>query len=1535
MKSPLHHLKHPEWLFDYFHKKIHHAFGIFGLSILWMLWGASNILTITSANWQWWGFITYDFWEQNPTNENIMYTLFGDGTPWATAYTRLWDTSCVATTIRTLPSWYTWWSLSEHTIYILNAWTYTLTTPISMDSCSALLGKGNVVIKTNVLWSNIIVTSKNNIILDNILINGKNNIPGGIFLQDAQNISLNNIKSYNNMNNWMYISNTTGLAINNSYFFKNNIWINISDQSSHININNSLAFNNAIGIDAYNANYITINNTQTFNNTTWLHLKTEGLPSWKIAIHNSLSYNNSAWIVAEWISWYFHDVKIYNNNQWIVIYSGWVSSYGYFQLFANTIATWWTQSAIPWSLSLLDREAGVLNEIYTWFSYDWVTNPQNGNGQWLLSGVNLSILRGIQSSFDYTQIPIRYIFWGNISKQVAPVWYNDDVLETYGTDVADYTTTKYITEPESSLSSEQQLLVNHYFGSGSIFTQNWQTNWCSLSAFQVKTLAPGDFTSPYLFEDHTLYILSDGEYRSALAGTSTGFIFNGNCIALIGTSNTKFDKTWLWGMNSLLYAYNKRNIILDTLSIDGLYYHAVAYSPAIRKWIFFDGANNNSTINNVQVYNTLWYGIFLGLGSHHNTIINSQTFNNSTAGIHLYYTSNYNVINNTQTYNNGSYGIWFANGSKRNTINNVQWYNNAIGIFWDLTTQENVFNRVALYNNSTAGISLKNSSGNIFNDIRLYNNTVGIASLYSSIGNTYYWELQLFDNWEHFNWTNGNDTYLSVGMAGIFPYGGILSTGSNLISCLYATNPTLSGSTTTLLNSNCTTIGMVPTFQSLLGNTSVNYAFWLHMYKQKIPYAYETDGSLIQIPWQYDASKYIAEVFAIRDSTPEWVSFLGSWWTQLNTWYTTNIYTASVLNIPVPVTLSFDPITTSGYLIISWHAIGLTGIVNNWDTLQIYILTRTGYNQTITGNISIWSSLINPFIVTTRWYSQTPTTGSLLFAALTNVPLGILTGNTITVNGIETWVLASITFTPNTTSGWLEIYSGSVCTSSWTTWLLVYNGNQLKTLTQSSSGYLQTITWYVTIWLGTGIFTITTKWSDNIPPTTPVITYPLSWEEIFFTRFEWNASVDTGSWIGWYFYEIATDNTFVDTIHTGFIVTTTGTFGSPSTDFDVSDWKYYWRMQAKDKEGNLSIRSNTGYFRIWTFDDRDFVSKEDANLRTYYDSNEITIDTLKNWVSIWATLEGDATLYKNGNDIWTGTFVQNGDDIYITMRSSSKYNKTISSTLRIANRLLEFSIQTKQETDDACSLSDTDKESIQIIFDSLVENYSEDENKFDEFLSTMKSMLADEIDFTNDCNLQYLEDLINGEIGNDTWNGSIDTSAHIAPNCKEYSISFDNLKLAYTSPNFTIATYFANRDCLIRYIDSKNPGDCHVNVNTYSTTSWSFTNTDPSKHIAPNGKVYSLYYNWQWYTSNEFTTVKYFTSIATLRTYIDSKNIPQAIRSHEVDTYFSPQSYIAPNGKEYIIYKTDRWYMSYKLLKVRYFSSLAEIQSFIGRNNSK
>jgi len=116
--------------------------------------------------------------------------------------------------------------------------------------------------------------------------------------------------------------------------------------------------------------------------------------------------------------------------------------------------------------------------------------------------------------------------------------------------------------------------------------------------------------------------------------------------------------------------------------------------------------------------------------------------------------------------------------------------------------------------------------------------------------------------------------------------------------------------------------------------------------------------------------------------------------------------------------------------------------------------------------------------------------------------------------------------------------------------------------------------------------------------------------------------------------------------------------------------------------------------------------------------------------------------------------------------------------------------------------------------------------------------------------------------------------------------------------------YFINRESLIRHLDYYNPGDCHIN--TYGNDSRSDTLNNDQKHIAPNGKIYTIAGSNGAYTSPEFVSAKYFDSMDGILRYIDGKNPAKEIWNHQVDTSFTPITYAAPNGKEYKIYKTNR-----------------------------
>lgn len=251
----------------------------------------------------------------------------------------------------------------------------------------------------------------------------------------------------------------------------------------------------------------------------------------------------------------------------------------------------------------------------------------------------------------------------------------------------------------------------------------------------------------------------------------------------------------------------------------------------------------------------------------------------------------------------------------------------------------------------------------------------------------------------------------------------------------------------------------------------------------------------------------------------------------------------------------------------------------------------------------------------------------------------------------------------------------------------------------------------------------------------------------------------------------------------------------------------------------------------------------------------------------------------------------------IELISSDEYDETVTSDISVAGITGSFSVTTKEN---ACNLSRTQKLAITRIYELIKDEYDDTSSLLDDFLATFQSMLEDEVDITEDCTLEYLLELINDDLDN----LDVDTSNHIAPNCKEYQISYDNSERAYYSPNMKNRYYFINRETLIRHIDFYNPGDCHIN--TYGNASWSENRNTDEIHVAPNGKIYHLQVAGGGYTSSDFMGNKYFDSFEAMTSYIDRNNPAKDIRNHQVDRSFTPITYVAPNSKEYRIYKTNR-----------------------------
>ena len=453
---------------------------------------------------------------------------------------------------------------------------------------------------------------------------------------------------------------------------------------------------------------------------------------------------------------------------------------------------------------------------------------------------------------------------------------------------------------------------------------------------------------------------------------------------------------------------------------------------------------------------------------------------------------------------------------------------------------------------------------------------------------------------------------------------------------------------------------------------------------------------------------------------------------------------------------------------------------------------------------------------------------------------------------------------------------------------------------------------------------------DLIPPTAPVITTPISGTTIcpsILLPVARSASWDSGSNISYYRYEIYNNSGML----TGNMMswTTTSTWASLNVSL-FPLWTYYMRIVAVDNVGMTQASTTVNFTTssqyclgtgivivtpvIWL---------RNVDLDTIYRSDPILILGLTGPTLV--NISKGMLFINNGTGIWTTGMVSSHDTIYIEMVSSDQYDTTVNSNLTILGLTGTFSITTKKSN---CVLSTAEKLVIQNIYANLKDEYNNDLSKLSDFLNTFQSMVEDESDLTNSCTLEYLLSLIEADLGFD---GSVDTSNHITPNCKEYSIGYDATQQAYYAPEMMNRYYFINRESLIRHLDYYNPGDCHIN--TYANNFRTPNPNDPMKHIAPNGKIYHFIGQYGGFSATEFTSAKYFDSMESIIRYVDLRNPPKEIWTHTVNTAFTPITFAAPNGREYRIFNTDRWYMSYKLMKVKYYPTLSELKNYINRNN--
>lgn len=737
----------------------------------------------------WWNadlWINNSFWEQNPSNWNIITALFGNWYPWSSPYNRYWTWFCLPNKITYVQNIAQIQNMVRDTIYVIEPGVYNISTPIMPGNCSAIVWKWTwettFVVGNNIAFD---ITDKHDVILDNINISGNNltwislknsnyntfhnieiyNASLWFNLYNSSYNRLNRIKSHNS-DKWISIYQWTFNFVSNSELYNNNKWLELMSQNNISN--NNQIYNNEIWIDISNWNHNSINNDQIYNNTNWITVS-----STRNLVNNSNVYSNENWIViSNSKELLVMSGNIYNNNLWIG-WNGTVRYYNTVWLFANTTNSNGV-NLIKWGYEA-EANYNVNTDLLTLLHPGvWELKTDLNMNRFLRTyPVDKYGIKFIHPLAWFTRWrlnwipkwPIKYIAWKQIIKQTNPLRF--EILGSYNWAMLtqEHNNKYFIASIDSERSEFDDSIVNYYYGDywqDSEFTKNWNEKNCNINVMTVEFVNDqNDFFSKLLGPNmplgHTIYVLMSGTYNV----TDTIKVTN-DCVAIV----------WYKWDNVNLDYYPGINWHNPVIKIDG-------YENEILDWLAINGRKNssdniiferngeiasvNNTVNNIQSFKSLWDGINVWSLAKYHTIMNSQFWNNEWYGIEIYQWWENNIINNSLSYNNGLYGIWFGNKSKFNSINNSQFFNNGIWwIFSDLNTQSNIINNVSTYNNTDYGINLKWSSWNVLSNVSVFNNNIGInIEDDSSINNVYIFNLLLFgNNWWDLVWTNWNDKFL-------------------------------------------------------------------------------------------------------------------------------------------------------------------------------------------------------------------------------------------------------------------------------------------------------------------------------------------------------------------------------------------------------------------------------------------------------------------------------------------------------------------------------------------------------------------------------------------------------------------------------------------------------------------------------------------------------------------------------------------------------------------------------------------------------
>lgn len=563
-------------------------------------------------------YLSWDFWEASPTDEDVIRALYGSGDG-GSVYTTNWSGytsgSCLNAGMDVVYTGVIPSTLDSNTIYVIASGTYEVTSTIEMNSCSALISSGIVTLSW-AMTNNPFIYSEDahNIILENIGIVSYNTdrTPwDGIQIYNSTNFSINNTSVYNR-NNWISLPlslywNITRIE---TYENANGLFFYSSD---HVDTESLVTYDNQLaGIAVDNGSeFLTFTDITSYDNTWyWIYIY-----SWSnnISITSGHIHTNDNWIqlsISNDIA--LTDITVYENTEYNVslldsddnTFTDIVSSGSAFVWIYLSGSFWNTFSSIysynnvmAWAIHLNNSNSNIFENTQTHDSLYWI-RLDNSSGN------------------NFTNIES----WNNIENNIHISTSNNNTFTNIITNSSENAMWIYMTNSSGNIFIWVQASGNNqegiYFSGSNYNTLNELVsigNWNDSIYFHNSSYNTGtDITSNN----------NAGEWLE-LQGNSSFNIFDD--LTINNNSN------WLW-----LESWNNNQILNSTIHENQI-------------GIYFTGSNN-TVISGGSIYSNLVWGVEV-VGWENNLFNNLEVYNNTGAWV-IFENVSWSTINASYIYEN-------------------------------------------------------------------------------------------------------------------------------------------------------------------------------------------------------------------------------------------------------------------------------------------------------------------------------------------------------------------------------------------------------------------------------------------------------------------------------------------------------------------------------------------------------------------------------------------------------------------------------------------------------------------------------------------------------------------------------------------------------------------------------------------------------------------------------------------------------------------------------------------------------------------